>query len=109
MAAWAKANLPAEQIAAYNAAVGSGDLDATIGAVKNLKAIYTAANGSDPTGRVERMGGSGNEPLAEMYNSKQEVFKDMATEAYRKGDKAFHAKVDRKLAASMKAGIELGF
>lgn len=109
MSEWAAANLSEAQLAAYNSAVTSGDLTATLGAVENLKALYTAANGADPQTRVERVGGSGNEPVAEMYRSKHEVMKDMNDPRYKAGDKAFHALVDRKLEAAMRAGIDVGF
>jgi hypothetical protein len=109
MQAWAATNLTAEQIDAFNYAVGSGDINATKGAIANLKALYTSANGSDPAARVERQGGSGNEPPADMYRSKIEVQKDMNDPRYKNGEKAFHALVDRKLEAAMRAGIDLGF
>jgi hypothetical protein len=106
---WAQANLDATQIAAYNASVTSGDINTTLGAIKNLKALYAGANGSTPETRIERTGGSGNEPVADMYRSKLDVQKDMNDPRYRSGDRAFHAAVDRKLEAAMAAGIDLGF
>lgn len=107
MSQWAASNMTPEQIAAYDKAVTSGSLDATLGAVKNLKALYKAANGSSPTARIESE--NGGAPRGDMFRSQQEVTTAMNDPRYLKGDKAFHAEVDRKLEAALRAGINLGF
>jgi len=108
MSEWCAANWTPEQIAAHNAAVTSQDMASTLGAVKTMRTAYLAAQGKSGE-RVEQTGGSGAATTVEQYNSKEEVKTDMNDPLYLKGDKAFHAKVERKLAASMKAGVNLGF
>jgi len=107
MSQWASTNVSADQLEAYNKAVLSGKLEATLGAIKTLKQLYTAAHGSAPRQRVEP--DNGGAPKGDMFRSQLEVTTAMNDPRYVKGDKAFHAEVDRKLDASIKAGINLGF
>ena len=108
MVEWAAANWSPEQVNAFNAALEKNDLSATLGAVKGLKNAYTEANGSDATTRIAPNGGR-DQTTGDMFRSKEEVSKAMSDPRYTKGDKAFHAEVDRKLENSIKAGIDLGF
>ena len=107
MVQWAAANWSPEQVTAFNAALEKNDLTATLGAVKSLKSAYTEASGTDATVRVS--GGGNNVVTGDMFRSKQEVNAAMSDKRYTSGDKAFHAEVDRKLEASIKANIDLGF
>ena len=104
MVEWAAANWSPEQVTALE----KNDLSATLGAVKGLKNAYTEANGSDATTRIAPNGGR-DQTTGDMFRSKEEVSKAMSDPRYTKGDKAFHAEVDRKLENSIKAGIDLGF
>lgn len=108
MSAWAKANWSDAQRAAYNSAIDSGDMQKTLGALKTLKDAYTNSNGSDATTRVTPSGGAASVTNAG-YTSKAEFQKDVSDPRYQKGDRAFHAEVDRKLEAAMRAGVDLGF
>jgi len=107
MVQWAAANWSPEQVTAFNAALEKNDLTATLGAVKSLKSAYTEASGTDATVRVS--GGGNNVVTGDMFRSKQEVNAAMSDKRYTSGDKAFHAEVDRKLEAAIKANIDLGF
>lgn len=109
MVQWAASNWSPEQIAAFNASLEKNDLSATLGAIKGLKSAYTEANGTDATTRIVPQGGGDKLTPTEMFRSKEEVNKAMSDPRYTKGDKAFHAEVDRKLEASIKANIDLGF
>lgn len=106
---WAAANWSAEQITAFNAAIQGASVEAAIGAVSTLKALYDASNGTQAAGRVEPQGGAANQPPVEMFKSKDELTAAMNDPKYLAGDPSFHAEVDRKLAASLQAGIYLGF
>ena len=101
---WAAANWTAEQINAHNASVTSGDANKVLAAVKSLKEAHTVANGRAPEARVERQGGSNATTPTDRFRSKEEAQAAFTDPRYVKGDRAVHAEVDRKLAASMKAG-----
>ena len=92
---WAGANLNAPDIVAFNAAVQSGDVGLAKMAVEGLKARHEAAEGRKPnlinTGTP---GGAGG------YESVAQMKADMNDPRYLKGDKAFHAMVDRRLQAT---------
>lgn len=106
MAEWAQANWSADQIAAFNTAVTSGNLEATVGAVKNLAAVYNAAQGTQ--GKHVEGNSNDNKTAVVGYQSQDEMNKDMRDPRYTKGDPAFHAEVDRKIAAAIKNGVNLG-
>lgn len=92
MTAWAKANLPAEEVAKYNELVGSNSKANVSLAVTGLFARYTAANGFNPTHQEQ---GSNRTPNAQAYGSLQEMVRDMHNPLYQK-DPAFRAKVEAK-------------
>lgn len=108
MSAWAKANWTPAQLAAHNQAVQSGNLELTLGAIRTMRDANAASAGTDATTRIEPAGGGGN-GVVDMYRSKEEFQRDVANPLYQKGDRVFHAQVDRKLEAAMKANIDLGF
>ncbi len=96
MLEWAKDNLSQEDIAAYDAAIVSNDINTAKMVAKGLHAQYTAANGDTPNlarGNVSPTGGS------EGYQSWQQVSSDMQTAKY-KNDPAFRQHVQDKLAVS---------
>jgi hypothetical protein len=94
---WAAANLSAEDKAAYNAAVDSGDVRLAKLALQGVVAQYTEANGSPPS-LIEGGEGSGSSGVAP-YASNAQVVADMSTKAY-KTDPAFRAKVAARLAVT---------
>lgn len=102
--AWASANLSAEEIAAANAAIHSGNFDAVIGQVKSLKTAYEAANGTEGSRRIEGNRGSSVTP----YRTKSEVTTAMNDPRY-KADATYRREVEQKVEAAMKANIDLGF
>jgi hypothetical protein len=97
MADWAKKNLPQADIAAYNAAMDSGDVGQMKLAMQGLFARYSAANGIEPN----LVGGAGTAASSgsDVYASVQELVRDMQNPLYKK-DPAFRAKVDKKLEQS---------
>jgi hypothetical protein len=95
MVAWAKANMSPSEIAAYNAAVSSGNADQAKLAALGLSAKFGKAVGSEP----ERMLGGGKGGSVDVFESTAQVTKAMADPAYR-NDPAYRAKVQAKLARS---------
>jgi hypothetical protein len=105
MHAWAAQNLSQEQKVAFNSQINT-TLESAIGAARNLKMIYEAANGRSPTGRVEPKGGSNEATPVEMFRSEAEVTKAMSDPRY-SSDAAFRKDVEAKLLASMNAGLNV--
>lgn len=95
MVTWAKANLNASQIDAYNLAVGSGNPDQAKLAALGLNAQYTKAVGSEP----QRLLGGGKASSAEAFESTAQVTEAMRDPRY-KTDPAYRSKVQAKLSAS---------
>lgn len=94
---WAKANLTADDAAAYNAAIDSGDLRLAKLALQGVVAQYTAANGKEP---ALLSGGEGARTTdATPYESTAQMVADMRKPEYKK-DPAFRAKVDARLEAT---------
>ena len=96
MVSWAKDNLPAQDILAYNQAVESGDLARTRLAVSGLQARFTAENGSEPS----LVGGRGQVTAGgEVFESVAQVTAAMKDPRY-KTDQAFRNKVQAQLGRS---------
>lgn len=95
MIAWAKTNFTAEEAAAYDRAIYSDPATAEL-AARGLVAKYQAANGR--FGNLIDGKGGARESVG--YGSRQEMSRDMNDPRYKSGDKAFHAEVERKLAAT---------
>lgn len=96
MVEWAKSNLTPAEIAAYNAAIDSGDQAKAKLAVSGVAQRFQAARPSEPS--LFKAATSAN-PSMEAYESIAQLQKDMASPDY-KTDPAFRAKVERKLANS---------
>lgn len=96
MTGWAADNLDAAEIAAYNKAVNSGQMDVAMMAVKGLKARYDAEVGYEPARTVTATGAKAS---ASVYRSIAELEKDMGDPRY-KNDPAFRKDVERKLGRS---------
>lgn len=95
---WAKANVPANEVVAFNAAVSSGDLSSAKLAVDGVMAKYNAAIGTEPS---LLNGSSGLNPGAagDVYRSYAQVTADMRDPRYQK-DPAYRADVEAKIARS---------
>jgi len=93
---WAKANLTPTEIAAYNAAVSSGNADQAKLAALGLGAKFEKANGSDPK---RLLGGQSAGTTGDVFESMAQVTAAMKDPLY-KADPAFRAKVQAKLARS---------
>jgi hypothetical protein len=106
MTAWAETNLSEAQIEAFNTAMDSGSLSAMTGAAANLRALYEAANGKSPSGRVESGGGAGSAPAPDAFRSSAEMKAAMADPRYRT-DAAYRADVARKVEGAAKLGVNL--
>lgn len=100
---WADANLSAEQKQAFNLAMNS-NLETFLGSVRNMKALYVAANGKAPNNRIEGEGGNG--PVPVMFRSEAEVTKAMSDPRYAT-DPAYRKDVEQKMLASMNAGVQV--
>lgn len=107
MQSWAAANMSAEQIEAHNRAVTSGDLNATLGAIRTLRTVYEATNGRDGR-RVEPDHGSNAATQGEMFRTKTEVTTAMSDRRYR-DDAGYRMQVQQKIERAMRAGVDLGF
>ena len=95
MVEWAAANLSPPQIAAYNAAIDSGNPENAKLAVAGLYQQFNAARPSEPS----LFTGSTGTPTADVYESVAQLQKDMASKEY-KTDSAFRSKVQSKLGRS---------
>ena len=96
MTSWAADNLSEAEVNAYNRAVNSGDISASMMAVKGLKARFDADAGFEPTRQVR---GETAKAGATTYRSIAELEKDMSDKRYW-NDSAFRKDVERKLARS---------
>lgn len=96
MVEWAKANLSPTEIAAYNAAIDSGNRDQAKLAVAGVYQKFSAARPSEPS-LVK--GGTSGTSTGEFYESVAQLTKDMASPEY-KTDPAFRARVQAKLSRS---------
>lgn len=98
MTEWAKANYTEQQIASYDQAVNSGDINLATMAAKGLMADYQAANGSEgQTYGGERTAGPGD--VTDTYTSNAQLTADMKDPRY-ETDLAFQKAVADKLARS---------
>lgn len=92
--AWAQANLSAEDAAAYDAALDSGDLRLARLALQGVVAQYEAANGKDPS-LVN--GGEGTRTTGvEPFGSQHEIVTAMSDKRYSK-DPVYRAKVEARM------------
>lgn len=96
MVEWARANLSPAEIAAYNAAIDSGDQAQAKLAVAGVAQRFQSARPTEPN---LFKGATSASPSLEAYESIAQMQKDMAHPDYAK-DPAFRAKVERKLANS---------
>lgn len=101
VAEWAKTNLDAATLSAYNADVTSGDPARVEYAVGSLKAHYIAGGGSVQTSpSPTRLFGNQTTPSGgDVFESREQVVAAMQSPAY-KNDPAFRRRVERMLANS---------
>lgn len=92
---WAKGALTPTEIAAFNNAVGSGDVEQARLAVTGLTARYSNANGSDP----KRFVGGGKAGAEERFESTAQLTAAMSDPRY-KTDPAYRAQIQNKLSRS---------
>lgn len=95
MIEWAKANMTPAEIAAYNAAVSSGNADQAKLAALGLSAKFSKAVGSDP----QRLLGGQKAGSEDVFESTAQVTEAMRDPRYAK-DPAYRAKVQAKLSRS---------
>jgi len=96
MLAWAGTNLSKSEVAAFDKAVNSDDMNDVMAAVRGLKARYDNEVGFEPTRRV---GGRSSRADTSVYESIAQLTADMGKAEY-KNDPAFRAKVEAKLGRS---------
>lgn len=96
MTEWASKNLSAQEIAAYDNLVTSGDVNAAKIAAKGLYAQYVAANGQPPK---LISGTPSSKSSLSPFRSTSEVVAAMSDPRY-KNDPAFRKDVERRLAQS---------
>ena len=97
MSEWAGNQLDDDEFNAFNEVVNNGTVQQAKLAVKGLYARYKSEVGS--TGPKLVTGGTtGSSTMP--FNSMQEVSRFMQDPKYKSGDKAYHAELDRRLAAS---------
>jgi hypothetical protein len=102
MIEWAATNLSESEIAAYDAAV-THPATAEM-AIKGLHARFQQTGTFEP-GRA--LNGNNNAAGGDMFRSRHEMMAAMKDERYTKGDMAFHAEVQAKIANAMRAGIDI--
>jgi hypothetical protein len=98
MTAWAKANMSKGEIAAYNKAVDSGDVNAAVLAIRGLRQTFEAKNGRAPTlnkGNNAAPGPGADAPFASAFEQTQAI----NDPRYAKDD-AYRASVVRRMIAS---------
>lgn len=102
MAEWAAENLSEAELEAFNADVTNPKRVEL--AVKNLYARFQQTGTFEPGARLQ---GSNGAAAGDMFRSRHEMMEAMKDERYTKGDTAFHADVQRKIANAMRAGIDI--
>jgi hypothetical protein len=95
MISWAADNLSPQETAAYDRAVGSGDLDMVKLAVSGLRNQYQTAEGADPS----LIGGQSTTSTGGNYSSWAEVTTAMRDSRY-ESDPAYRQQVSAKLGRS---------
>lgn len=95
MVKWAAANLPREQIEAFNHAMDNGTVDSIKLTIAGLQARYVAANGSEP----KLLNGDGGAATEDTFRSTAELTAAMRDPRYAK-DPAYRADVQAKIARS---------
>lgn len=93
IASWAKDNLSAEDLTAYNAAVSSGDAARAKFALKSVKMQFDAKGEKLPA-LAQGRNSAGN--AGAVYDNQEAMFADMGDPRYQ-NDAAFRAKVDAKI------------
>ncbi|UHX60275.1 capsid assembly protein [Ralstonia phage vRsoP-WF2] len=96
MVTWAAANLSKEEIAAYNKAVDSGDINQ---AKLVVAGVYQKFDAAGRGGEPALVTGAGGKVSGDVYESLAQMQKDMASPEY-KTDPAFRKKVEQKIARS---------
>lgn len=104
---WATANLSDQEVTAANEAFSSGKFDVVVGQVKSLKSRYDAAVGTSGK-RIGGDTGDGSPGVGNPFRSKEEVMTAMKDKKYGT-DPAYRKSVEARMAASLKANIDLGF
>lgn len=94
MTEWAKANLPADQINAFNTAI-TGDANQAMLAIQGLHAMYSKSEGAPPKGLLSGT----NATHVSGYESRAQMIADMSDPRYGK-DEAFRAQVYARIKAS---------
>ena len=97
MTKWAEANMSADEITAYNAAITSMDRGQATLAVAGLSAKYHSAVGREGT---TVQGSSGATQAGDVYETKTTMLADLASTEYRTSP-SFRAQVETKVARSM--------
>lgn len=95
MVEWAAANADPKDIAAYNRAIDSGDVDAAKLAVAGMYGKFQASRPDEPA----LIAGAGGKVTGDVYESRQQLTVDMADPRY-KNDPAFRKQVIDRLARS---------
>lgn len=101
MVEWASSNLSDAEIAAFDAAVTNPATSEM--AIKGLYARFQQSGTFEPTGGVK----TGQPSAGDMFRSRHEMIAAMQDERYTKGDAAYHADVQAKIANAMRAGINV--
>lgn len=97
MVTWAKENLKAEDIAAYDAAVTSGDVAKAELAVKGLHSQFTEHVGEPPSGLLKATPGGGS--TGDVFKSRAEMTAAISDPRYHK-DPAYRKEVEAKVVKS---------
>lgn len=111
LAEWAKANLPKEEVEAYNRqaqnAYDAGDVQGQKDAIRALKEKRDAAEGTEPR-VILGDGGIGNDsPAGRPINSVLELSRIQGTKEYQESE-AFREEVGRRVQAAQKRGTWKG-
>lgn len=106
MVAWGAAgNYTPAEVAAFDTALRSGDKGQQALAVNGLKSRYSAEFGKG--GKTVNTLPS-NTSASNAFKSQRELTEAMNDVRYKKGDPTFHREVAERVAASQRAGIDIG-
>lgn len=103
---WGSTVYTAEEQNAFNAALRSGDKGQISLAIQGLNARYSAEFGK--SGKQVDTGGGGSGANANAFKTRAELVAAMGDPKYVKGDPSFHREVAERIAASQRAGIDIG-
>jgi len=101
MVSWGSKNLTPDEVARFNAAINSNDMDKVAPVLEALKARFEAQEGTFKRTSIESADSVHGANVVG-YVSSQEIQRDMQNPLYKAGDPTFHALVKERFKNSKK-------